>query len=296
MASKAGVARPGGTVADSNPVAMISALQLAEHYRPSSARSPESRGGNRAWRRRRPGQRGARAGNDRRSSIALHGGAGRRTSRPPRHWRSASWWQACCAGRDNCLYTFKAGRPCGQPPQAAVLAPATPRRSPGNRPHSSSPSTTIAAGSCQPRPARPVAQPLLRLSRRLVQFHGRHRGGSGSPQACRVWWQPPDLDHLQAMRPDSVHQAAERGLVLHRAVQHHGRRLDADRQTPGLALERGQDRVAQAASKADLVASTAEGHNRLPLSMSRRIEWDACRRVPALLRLDDGGGTPTGLT
>ena len=46
-------------------------------------------------RRARPGQRGARAGNDRRSSIALHGGAGRRTLRPPRYWRSASSWQAC---------------------------------------------------------------------------------------------------------------------------------------------------------------------------------------------------------
>jgi hypothetical protein len=38
--SRAGVARPGGTVADLSPVAMISALQLAEHDRPSSARSP----------------------------------------------------------------------------------------------------------------------------------------------------------------------------------------------------------------------------------------------------------------
>jgi hypothetical protein len=55
--------------------------------------------------------------------------------------------------------------------------------------------------------------------------------------------QSPDLDHLQAMRQDSVQQAPERGLVLHRAVQHHLRRLHADRQAPGLALERGQDRV-----------------------------------------------------
>jgi hypothetical protein len=28
--------------------------------------------------------------------------------------------------------------------------------------------------------------------------------------------EPPDLDHIQAVRQASVHQAVERGLVLHR--------------------------------------------------------------------------------
>jgi hypothetical protein len=40
---------------------------------------------------------------------------------------------------------------------------------------------------------------------------------------------------------------------------------------PWLALERGQDRVAQATSKADLIASTTEGHDRHSLAMSSRI-------------------------
>jgi hypothetical protein len=147
----------------------------------------ESRGGNRAWWRRRPGQDGARAGNDRRSSIALDGGAGRRTLRPLRHWRSASSWQAGCAGRDNCLYTFKAGPAGGR------------RRWPSSRRqrHDGHRGTGLTQqpehddrgrGLASLGPARSVAQPLLRLSRRLVQFHRRHRGGSGSPHACRVWW------------------------------------------------------------------------------------------------------------
>jgi hypothetical protein len=49
----------------------------------------------------------------------------------------------------------------------------------------SSPSRTIAAGSCQPNPSHSVAQPLLQLSQ-LMQLRRRHRGGSGSPQAHRV--------------------------------------------------------------------------------------------------------------
>jgi hypothetical protein len=70
------------------------------------------------------------------------------------------------------------------------------------------------------------------------------------------------------------------------------RRLHTDRQAIGLALERGQDRVAQATSKADLVASTTEGHNRLPLTMSSRRRAGCSRRAPAPMRLEQGGGVP----
>src|SRR5215204_3538440 len=46
---------------------------------------------------------------------------------------------------------------------------------------SSSPSRTITAGSCPTRPSRTAAQLLLLLSRRRLQLHSCHRGGSGSP-------------------------------------------------------------------------------------------------------------------
>jgi hypothetical protein len=52
---------------------------------------------------------------------------------------------------------------------------------------------------------RLAAQPLLLLSRRLLQLHGCHRGGSGSPASSSGDVEPPDLDHLQAMRQASVH-------------------------------------------------------------------------------------------
>jgi hypothetical protein len=146
----------------------------------------------------------------------------------------------------------------------------------------SSPSRTITAGAW-PASTLHARRPTRSCRSAAPAALAAQPPAHAAPQASPRWLafalklvgrcgEPPDLDHLQAMRQASVHQAAERGLVLHRAVQHHLRRLHADRQAPGLELECGQDRVDQATSKADLLDSTTKGHNRLP---SYHVESDS---------------------
>src|SRR5215207_6261100 len=97
------------------------------------------------------------------------------------------------------------GRPCGRPP--AVLRAGSDTTVTGVPASPSSPSRTITAGSCQPQPftlcgpAAPAAQPpssssTTRASPRWLGFTLKLVGRCG---------EPPGLDHLQAMRQDSVH-------------------------------------------------------------------------------------------
>jgi hypothetical protein len=123
-----------------------------------------------------------------------------------------------------------------------------------------------------------------------MQLLRRHRGSTGSPKLVGCYGQPPDLDHLQARRQDSVHQAAEPGLVRHRAVPHHGRRLQADRQ----ALAWHSD-----AARTESLRRPARQISMLPHPRAPPTPPVPCRlgfgrvqgrRARARLRLDDGGG------